>query len=353
MVEETMNSLRFLLPLIALFIVPAAQAQEATATTDPVGYVTLSIAGGSGGKAPTFLSIPLLDSANIAGQVRGLITGVSESTISNSEAGWQNGSLSDPASPYLILITSGDAQGRMFLVSTDSPNTSTQVTISADDLLQGSLLDLGVKTGDSYRIHPCDTLSSLFGTPASTGIVGGTNARVADTIVLVGPTGPVTYFYSTTENSWVENSRRVSLAPNVPLRPYYGLIYGRQSESPLEFIVTGSVPITSRSVAIANAGATILAQYWPASTKLIDLGLQNVTGWQTGANAKDADRVVIQGANGVPSVYFYNGTNWLLNARRVEISDNVEIPAGASVQIERRFANPGYSVLQQQVPYSL
>jgi uncharacterized protein (TIGR02597 family) len=349
-----MKPLQFTLSVFgSLVIAVSATSAQNTATTDPVGFVTLNIAGASGGKASTFLSIPLLDSADIPGQSAGLITGVTESTISNASAGWENGSLSNPVSPYLILITSGDAQGRMFLVSTATPNTSTQLTISADDLLQGNLLDVGVKVGDSYKIHPCDTLSSLFGTPSSTGIVGGVNARVADTIVLVGPTGPVTYFYSTTENSWVENSRRVALAPNVPLRPYYGLIYGRQGESPLELIVTGGVPVTSRSVAIANAGSTILAQYWPASTKLIDLGLQNVTGWQTGATAKDADRVVIQGADGVPSVYFYNGTNWLLNARRVEISDNVEIPVGASVQIERRFANPGYSVLQQQVPYNL
>jgi uncharacterized protein (TIGR02597 family) len=337
----------------SLAITASAAFAQNTATTDPVGFVTLNIAGASGGKASTFLSIPLLDSADIPGQAAGLITGVTESTISNSQAGWENNSLSDAASPYLILITSGDAQGRMFLVSTASPNTSTQITISADDLLQGNLLDVGVKVGDSYKIHPCDTLSSLFGTPASTGIVGGANVRVSDSIVLVGPTGPKTYFYSTVENSWVENRRAVELAPNVPLRPYYGLIYSRQSETPLELIVTGGVPTMSRSVAIANGGSTILAQYWPASTKLIDLGLQNVPGWRTGANAREADRVMIQAANGIPSVYFWNGTNWLLNARRVEVSDNVEIPVGASVQIERSSTNPGYSVLQQQVPYSL
>ena len=107
--------------LAALAIaVPAARAQE-TATTDPVGFVTVGIAAGTGlSKKNTLFSLPLLETESIDGQVAGTITGVTVNSISNSSAGWTPGALSNPATPYLIMITSGPAQGRMFLIASST-----------------------------------------------------------------------------------------------------------------------------------------------------------------------------------------------------------------------------------------
>ena len=337
-----------LLAIAAILVLPHPILNAQTVATDPVGFVKLTIAAGSGGKVSTLFSAPLLANTEIAGQASGSITGVTGNTISNSSGGW-TGNLADPASPYLVLLTSGSAQGRMFLISA---NTSTQLTINADDLVAGDLVASGVAVGNTYKIFPCDTLVSLFGTPATDDVLGGTSAKVADTVLLTTAQGPKTYFYSTTQNQWVENARGVVLANNVPVRPYYGVLYSRLGVTPLEYTFTGGVPTVPRAVAIANSGTTLLAQYWPTPRTLAQLGLQNTVGWLAGANARSADRVVIN-VNGVPTTYFYNGTNWLLNARTPIVSNDVVIPIGAAIEVQRRNNNAGYAILDQSVPYTL
>jgi hypothetical protein len=296
-----------------------------------------------------------LDSASIQGQVAGLITAVTTDSISNSNADWAAGALSGAAAPYLIQITSGDARGKMFLIASNVANTANTVTISADDLAEGDLVAMGLKAGDGYKIFPCDTLGSFFGTPSTTGILGGVNAKAADVVTIVVNGLPKNYFFHTgpTQNKWVENRPGFPDGSNTPLRPYYGLLYARQGADPLPLVVTGGVPTVIRSVAIKNSGTTLLAQYWPVNSTIADLGLQSMPDWQSGANARVADTILIAAeGGGAPKTYFYNGTNWLENRPGFPISNTTPIPLGSSVQVGKR-AGDGYSSLVQQVPYDL
>jgi hypothetical protein len=358
-----MNFLR--LSLIAFvtsaFTAPAVQAQPATATTDPVGFVTVNVAAGTGtARTTSFVSIPMLETpAEFTGQAAGQITGVTASTLSNSSAGWAPGALSSAAAPYLIQLTSGAAAGRMFLISSASANTATTVTINADDVAQGSLDTLGIAAGNTYRIFPCDTLSSFFGAGTATAtqgkVLGGATARVADNLTLVVNGLPKTYFYSTTLNRWAENRPGTPDASNVALRPYYGVQYSRLAAVDGNFVATGTVPTSARSVAIKNSGVTQLSVYWPVdNTTLAGLGLQTITGWVSGANARVADTVILQtSAGAVPKTYLFNGTNWVENRPGFPVSNTVVIPLGASVQVSKRGSAAGYSKLDQIVPYNL
>lgn len=349
--------------LAALAIaVPTASAQE-TATTDPVGFVTVGITAGTGtAKRNTLFSLPLLETETITGQVAGTITGVTANAISNSNAGWTSGALSEPASPYLIQITSGAAEGRMFLISSSAAtggaiagaaNTATQVTISSLDTAQVDLTTLGIVVGtDTYKIFACDTLSSFFGTPASTGVQGGTSSANADTIIAVVNGSSSTYFYSTTNIRWSRVALGSPDASNVPLLPYYGIQYARIAATPLSFVVTGAVPTEQRKVAIKNSGPTMLAQYWPADSTLGSLGLQSLVGWQSGSSASVADTVVLASA-GSANTYFYNGTNWKRVALGSPDADTTPIPLGTTVFIIKRGTASGYTTLTQQTPYSL
>jgi hypothetical protein len=358
-----MNFLRFSLiaSLASSFAVPSANAQ--TATTDPVGFVTVGITAGTGtAKKNTLFSLPLLETESISGQVAGTITGITSNTISNSNAGWTAGALSNPASPYLIQITSGAAEGRMFLISSSAAtggaiagaaNTATQVTISSLDTAQVDLTALGIVAGtDTYKIFACDTLSSFFGTPASTGVQGGTSSANADTIVAVINGSSSTYFYSTTNNRWSRVALGSPDASNVPLLPYYGIQYARIASSPLSFVVTGAVPTEQRQVAVKNSGPTMLAQYWPADSTLGTLGLQNLAGWQSGASASAADTVVLTSA-GSANTYFYNGTNWKRVALGSPNADTTPVLPGTTISINKRGSASGYTTLTQQTPYSL
>lgn len=354
-----------LLPLPALLVLGAPVAQTQTATTDPVGFVTVNVTAGTGvAKRNTLISLPLLENESIDGQAAGRITGITANSISNADAGWTPGALSAPASPYLIQITSGDAAGRMFLVassaatggaSAGTPNTATTVTISPIDAAQVDLTTLGIHTGedgDTYRIYPCDTLSSFFGTPEDSGVLGGANANSADSVIISVNGNASTYYYNTTNSRWARNAFGNPDSSNVALVPYYGMQYQRLPNTPLSFVITGAVPVTDRQVSVKNSGVTFLSQYWPADSTLGTLGLQSLDGWLSGPNVASADVVTLTIGTAV-NTYWYDGTNWRRNAFGNPISDNVQIPVGATVSIQKKGADAGYATLAQEVPYEL
>jgi hypothetical protein len=361
----SMNPFRFSLStlLLTLLAAPAALAQEpATATTDPVGFVTVSVAAGSGSaKKPTLFSLPLLETESITGQVAGTITGVSTNSLSNSNAGWEPGALSNPTAPYLIMITSGAAQGRMFLIASSAntggaiqgtANTATTVSVSSVDSVQTpDLTSLGINAGqDTYKIFACDTLGSFFGTPDSTGVQGSTVPASADTVVAIVNGSSSTYYFNTSSNRWVRAALGSPDASNVPLIPYYGVQYSRIAATPLSFVITGAVPTLPRKVAIKSSGTTILSQFWPADLTLGASGLKDVV--NAGASAAAADTVVLTSA-GSASTYFYNGSVWKRVVLGTPDADNALIPVGASIQINRKGSAAGYITLSQNVPYSL
>lgn len=358
---DSMKSFAF--SLIATTVLAAHTLAQTTATTAPVGFVTLNITAGTGAaKKNTLLSLPLSQSEAIDGQVAGVITSVTANTIVNASAGWTTGALSNPAAPYLIQITSGAAEGRMFLIASSeaiggsiagAANTATEVTVSAIDAAQVDLTTLGIVAGtDTYRIFACDTLGSFFGTPGTTGILGGAAAGTADTVIAVVNGSSSTYFYSTTHNRWSRVALGSPDASNVPLVPYYGIQYSRLGNTALSFVITGEVPTIKRQVAIKNSGPTFLSQYWPADSTLSSVGLQNIAGWQSGASAGVADTVILTTA-GAASTYFYNGSNWIKVALGSPIADATPIGVGTTVSINKKGVTAGYSKLDQALPYSL
>ena len=351
--------------LLASSVLLTDAIAQTTATTDPVGFVTVNITAGTGtAKRNTLFSVPLLGTEAISGQVTGVITGVTANTISNDNAGWTPGALSQPAAPYLIQITSGAAQGRIFLISSSAPsagsignvpNTATTATISPIDATQVNLTTLGILAGtDTYKIYPCDTLGSFFGTPASSGVLGGSAVNTADTVFIVLNGSVNTYWYNTavTPNRWSRSGPGNVNSSNVALLPNYGIQYSRLGNTALSFTITGQVPDLPRKVSINNSGTTLLSQYWPIASTLFSIGLQALPNWTTGNNAATADTVILT-SNGTPNTYFYNGSNWRRVGPGSANFNDTEIPIGSSIQIGQKGAEAGYTTLNQQVPYSL
>jgi hypothetical protein len=281
----------------------------------------------------------------------GQITSFTSNSISNSNAAWTPGELSTVASPTLIQITSGNATGRMFLVASSPANTSTSLTISSTDSAQVDLTNLGISVGDSYTILSCDTLSSLFGTPATSGVLGGASAAVSDSIILVFNGSASTYFYSTTNSKWIKVAPGNPDATNTPIPPYYGIQYQRLAATPLSFTFTGNVPTKQRQLSIKNSGTTLLSQFYPTDVTLVSLGLQNLSGWVSNAASSSADTVLITTA-GSASTYWFNGTNWKKIGPGTPTSDSTIITPGTSISIFKRGSTSGYASFVQSLPYT-
>ena len=345
-----------------LAALPLANAQNVTATTDPVGFVTVNITAGTGTtKRNTFYSPPLLEASTVTGQASGVITAVSSNSITNSNAGWSAGELSNPATPFLIMVTSGAADGRIFLISSSNStggaiagvaNTATTVTISTIDTTQVNLTNLGIVAGtDTYKIFSCDTLSSLLGTPSSTGVLGGTSASNADVVTMFVNGSATNYFYKTdaVPPRWTRQSPAID-ASNVPILPYFGFSYARLPASPaLAFTITGGVPTEPRQTSVKNSGNTMLSQFWPVDSTFASSGLSSVV--TSGANVTVADVVTLT-SNGSATNYFYNGTEWRRQSPNIAANSTV-IPVGSSVRISRKGSASGYTTLSQTVPYNL
>lgn len=341
--------------LLAGAVISSHAQNATTATTDPVGFVTVNITAGTGtAKKLTLFSAPLLDTdPSLVGATSGVISSIGDSTITNSSAGWQSGQLSSPSAPTLIQITSGNATGKMFLLSTTTNNTADTVTISSEDLTQiGTLSTAGVAVGDSYKLYSCDTLSSLFGSPSTTGILGGTSASNADSVNIVVNGVSNTYFYHTTLDRWTRVAPGNPTAANVAVRPYYGIQYSRLGSTALNFTTTGTVPTTPRDVEIKNSGLTLLSQYWPTDSLIGNLGLQSLPSWTSGASSSVADTVTLV-SNGVSNTFFYNGTTWRRSAPGNPDATNTTIPVGTTIYINQKGTESGFTSLDQQVPYSL
>ena len=338
---------------------------QTTATTDPVGFVTVGITAGTGSaKKNTLFSVPLLESETITGQVAGVVTGVTSNTIVNTNAGWSPGALSVPSTPYFVEITTGTAAGRQFLIGSSAntagailgvANTANTITISSVDATQVNLTNIGVAVGDEYKIYACDTLSSFFGTPGTSGILGGATVAAADSIVMQINGTATTYWYKTdaVPPRWSKSGAGSVDSSNVALVPYNGVTYSRLSNTALRFVVTGQVPTVEREMSIKNSGGTIMSQFWPTATTLSNLNLQSVPGWVAGASTAVADTVVLYNTNGTAGTYWYNGTNWRKTGAGSPISDTVAVDIGTAVQISKKGTATGYSPLTQSVPYSL
>jgi len=344
--------------LCLAFVGLSAASVSAQSNTVPAGYFTVNIAAGLGTSAVnSVVSFPLQGTAAASGQMVGLITGVTSNTITNGNAGWTAGQLSVQATPYLIQITSGTATGRTFLIATvptnpvGATNTSTTLTLDAAES-NTDLTTLGIVIGtDTYQIIPADTISSIFGTPATTGIQGGATAAQADQIQLLPVSGSSwsTYYYNTTSAQWLHVGAPIP-SNNVVIRPDTGVVYVRLAAAPLTLTLLGQAPAIQRQAVVSNTGITLLSTNFPVGTTLGASNIQNIPGWVSGANSSVADTVQI--FNGSWSAYFYNGTDWI-HVGAPFVSDSVAINAGSAAVLVKRGTAAGQNILTQPLPYSL
>lgn len=325
------------------------QAQEVN--TVPVGSITVGVAPGlPAGRTISVISFPMSASATASGLMRGTLTGATANSLTNTAAGWTAGELSTAATPYLIRLTSGAAKGRTFLISTSTANTATSVTIDSEEAALINLTTAGVAAGDTYEITACDTLSSILGTPATTGIQGGANSDEADVVQILVQGQYRQYYYNTTRNTWVRIGPE-SNSSNVALRPDAAITYSRLGQGALEFTVTGRIPSIERKTLIRNAGPTLLANGWPTDTTLASSGISEIPGWVKNASPNIADTVQIS-VNGSWRKYYHDGTQW----RRVgpnTPSNSVVLGVADGVLIGKQGAQAGAGTLQQNLPYNL
>ena len=334
------------LTLVAgLFV--AGIVNAVTVSTDPVGFITLTIKGTATSEGLSAISVPMLSSSLHSG----VIYEVTGTTITDSNGSWATGDFAtaDPngnPSHYIEITNHTDPTkvGVIYEI-TGSDGGNKTLTIASD---------AAGLAGASYSVRKSRTLGDIFGDANESGLTAGSSSA-ADIIYKVGidGTGALAwqiYYYQEAPifaggNGWRQLGKSASSSmQDVGVFPDEGLIIKRRSGSDVTVTLTGSVK-TSNSRTAIQKGFNLVSLSYPVDSSLENLGLYNAAGTLlTSGSSSTADRIYYVNDQGQFDIFYYqeapvfaggNGWRKLGASASTDQKDSV-IPAGRSIVVLRR-----------------
>ena len=321
----------------------SVQAQTATATTTPVGYITLSVAGtnGTAASALSFLGLGMVQPSAFQGNLES----ASGSTIVDNDATWTDNQYNGANGGYYVELTSGTGVGLTSQITATSG--------SGKSLTLADNLSAYVTNGVTYTIRKNWTLAALFGAKDESGLGGG-SATTADQVLVYNSLAQAytTYYYKSiafppgSGTGWRTTASSSVDVSTVPFNPYDGILIRRYQSASLSIPLVGAVK-TGTSDLPLNPGLNILSNVYPSGTfTLGTCGLYtgNSTTGLAGGSSTTADQVQIYDqTSGTYSTYYYktsafppgSGTGWRSTASTTSDASTTPIPFGASILIQR------------------
>ena len=288
-------------------------------TSEPIGYVSRSAPASK----LTLLSTTFFKPAVF----RGELTSVQSDVVEVSGASWTTDAYNDT---YYIEVVSSGAMA-------DIIDTDTSSLILADDI--SSMASIG----DTILIRPHVTVVDVFGASNDFGLTAGTGLTTADSVVIFNnqtKSSETIFYYDGSgpgDAGWYNSS--FESAADTIIYPEQGIYISRLSGSELDVTLSGEVKSNIMCTPVFN-GLNILGIVSTGNVKLSDLNLvteSDSTGLKSGAGSVEADTLTIL-EDGSSQVYFYHdgslGAEGWYNPS-YEPADDVTIPAGASILIER------------------
>ena len=306
----------------ALLIAAATGAKaQTTATTDPVGYITANVTGGTNTTPGiSYLGASLVNKIEYAGTATGG-SGTSATFAASTFTAGAYGLNTLNEGKFYVEITTGANAG----VWTDiRGNTDTTLTLA--DAIGGLF------SGQSVKIRAHHTVSSLFGDNVGNPLklTGGIDTASADVLELVSPTAVTQLFFNTDENSWVAGA---TLANDKVIAPGEGVkVRRRSAAAPIVWV--GHVK-TGKTVLPVEAGTNLVAvpravgsSFTFATSGLLASGL---TG---GVDTAGADVITqLTGANVSQIIYNTDEAAFFSGATN---ADTFPIPEGTAIRILRK-----------------
>ncbi|NDG71636.1 MAG: hypothetical protein EBY32_10110 [Proteobacteria bacterium] len=304
--KKTSNSMRLkstsltLAAAAVLAALPLANAQNVTATTDPVGFVTATVPVGISPLAVTLLNPDLLKT-----------TATSVSSNSVALSGQTNvGSLLSAGEPYYIEVYSGSLKGDRFDVDTAATISAANgfVTLNATSTSNtydvNSIASLLNNATVALRKHV--TIEQLQST-ASAQLYGNNSNALADQIQVYNNSDNTytAYFLRGDGTTWRKVGTTIS-ANKTPISPGTGVFIDKKSSS-VTFTMTGSV--RNNDFALPwKAGLQLVAPGFPIDTTPAGVGGTAANGWVGNNSNALADQIqVYNSATTAYDAYFLRG----------------------------------------------
>jgi len=340
------------LAVLAGFSFAVSPLQAQVATTDPVGFVTISVNPNSDQK----VGIPMQQPAVF----QGVASSVNGAVVSGS-------GLAPLTGANYLLVTSGSAAGSWEQVASSASGT---VTLQA-------AID-GFSIGDEFLVRPFWTLGTLFpnggGIPTSPDVFSPRALVLLNNPAATGINIPAASFYLYHDGSqgpagWY-NANNIGAGPQdgVVVSPEVSLTIRNQTASASAVTIAGSVPVKAQSIAVVGSPSgqqdNLVYNQFPAG---VTLGTSDLA--QSGAVQASPDvfsptdllLLYSSSSTGInPSAvgfYLYHdgsqGPAGWYNANDVNagVQDSVALPEGAAFVIRKAAGSPGAS-WKPQVPYA-
>jgi hypothetical protein len=311
----------------ALLVAVASGAFAQTAVTDPVGYITINVAGNASRNVFTTIAPTLVNKVEYSGVVTAISGDGKTLTVAGLTANaFNNG--------FWLEITNGaTSEGAWTNVVS---NTATTITLA------DAMTAFVTPNTTTIKVRQHVTVDQFFGATNSAGLGSGGDAGTADEVVFLGDRGVlaqnVTVFYDGA--SW--NDGDFNPAGSKAIEPGVGVFVIRKQTTNISFVQVGHVK-TGKSMASVlagpaanNPGENIVGV---RSAVGMTLGASNLftgsdaTGVHPGGDAGTADEV-IQFVGGQQKLFFHDGAIW--NDADFNPATNTVIPEGAGLYIIRK-----------------
>lgn len=303
------------------------------ATTDPVGYVTLTVKGttGDASEAYSFISPSLQNAVSSTGTVES----VDGTLITASSAAWTADAFQ---SKYFIEITSGTNTGA---IATIQSNTESALTTVEDlsSLLSG---------GETFNIRRYLTINDLFGADNSAGLTSSSSLGTSDEILLPNGAGDFDrYFYYNNPrgtDGWRSSVDVVNDAGETPIPIGQGVIVRRKSADDLSVVLSGSVVVNAQVLYPIETGFNFVSSAYPVTYTLNSFFGPDGGSLKSSSQFSSADQVLVQNASGDFDYYFYwnnprGASGWRKSTDVVnDAGDVVIMSAGNAVIVDRQEA---------------
>lgn len=323
---------RIAIPAAALLFAAPLAADTNVVATDPVGYITVPIAG-TGGTSPaayTFLGLSMIREASY----QGALTAVGAYSLIDTNASWAEDQFNGTNGTFTVELASGSYEGYQTTVSNTVASTKTLEVINDFSSIAAP--------GDSYKVYKDWTIASVFGVSNSSGLVGG-SATTADQILVRAGSGYDIYYYQTQGiggTGWRQSGSPLVDRKDTPLFLEQGLLIKRLASTSTNITVVGAVKVTP-TVIPAELGYNFIANVYPVNMTLASSQLYtgNSTNGVIGGSSTTADQVQIR-TSATTDLYYYQtqgigGTGWRkVGSPLVDASTNV-IEGGTCFIVKR------------------
>jgi len=330
-------------------------------TTDPVGYVTVTVAAGTDAK----FSIPLQKSPVFSSAVGSVSTGQID----------VSGTVPDiTTTPHIVIVTTdgGTLEGNWYEVSS---STATSITVF-DDIESD-----GLTSSDSIKVVPVWTLDTLF--PSGGDIPASSDVTNPVAYVFTNPSA-ITGINLSSDKSYIYHSGEQGLAGwydannlgggsqgDVALYPDTYITVRNLTGSDASVVLAGSVPADTLATDVLSASFEADNQVvnpFPAGLTLADSNLYLASGGPLGGSAdvtNPSDQLLIyEGAatslnpSTTKTIIYHTGEQGLAgyydaNNLGGGTQENYVIPANAALIIRKGASSAGVTKWRPNLPYTL